>query len=266
MNNKLPTTMEGYHAETDPPEIHVTEFLKIPNITAGTKAMTMKEFPALGELPFTKDTPAYLVSQAYFLASFGCNMQLDKCNLETLKIILNEYDQKPIDALKKKMAKDLQNNQIMILYRVWPVVLAASLHQATMAASISLRRIDHGNRRKGQKNLDKEAVTDVLLQNLMALSTLFFTSAEMVKIASAQWGIDPYYINRKIKHSKLEEIDFTENPPETPLRQVTARSYKTWQNSQNSLRCDTEQHDQAPVSLRAIFKDKQKLHEIIKPN
>ena len=80
--------MEGYQAETDPPEIHVTEFLKIPNITAGTKAMTMKEFPALGELPFTKDTPAYLVSQAYFLASFRCNMKLDKCNLETLKIIL----------------------------------------------------------------------------------------------------------------------------------------------------------------------------------
>ena len=107
------------------------------------------------------------------------------------------------------MAKDLRNNQIMILYRVWPVVLAASLHQATMAASISLRRIDHSNRGKGQKNLDREAVTDVLLRNLMALSTLFFASEEMVKIASTQWGIDPYYINRKIKHSSLEEIDTT---------------------------------------------------------
>ena len=104
-------------------------------------------------------------------------MQLDKCNLETLKIILNEYDQKPIDALKKKMAKDLRNNQIMILYRVWPVVLAASLHQATMTASINLRRIDHGNRGKGQKNLEREAVTDVLLRNLMALSTLYYVNA-----------------------------------------------------------------------------------------
>ena len=132
--------MEGYQVETDQPKIHVTEFMKIPNIAAGTKAMTMKEFSALGELPFTKETPAYLVSQAYFLASFGCNIQLEKCNFETLKIILKEYKQKPIKALKKKMAKDLQNNEIMILYRVWPVVLAASLHQATMRASISLRR------------------------------------------------------------------------------------------------------------------------------
>ena len=121
------------------------------------------------------------------------------------------------------MAKDLRNNQIMILYRVWPVVLAASLHQATMTASISLRRIDHSNRGKGQKNLDRQAVTDVLLRNLMALSTLFFTSAGMVKIASTQWGIDPYYINRKIKHSPLEEIDTTRKQ-RTPLRQVMERT------------------------------------------
>ena len=114
------------------------------------------------------------MSQTYFLASFRCNIQLDKCNQETLKIIVF-HDQKPIEALTKKMAKDLKNNKIMILYRVWPVVLAASLHQATMTASISLRRIDHGNRGKEQKNLDRQAVTDVLLRNRMVLSTLFFT-------------------------------------------------------------------------------------------
>ena len=51
------------------------------------------------------------------------------------------------------------------------------------------------------------AVTDVLLRNLMALSTLYYVNAEMVKIASIQWGMDPHYVNRKIRHSTLEEIN-----------------------------------------------------------
>ena len=175
--NRLPMNMEGYQTETDPPEIMVTDFFKIPNITAGATAKTMKEFPALWELPFNKDTKVYLTTLAYFLSSFGCHMKLDKCNLETLETVLTMYSQKPIVAFKKRMDKDLCNDQIMILYKVWPVVLARTLHHATMTASINLRRIDHANKWRGQKNREKEAVTDILLRNLMALSILYFVNA-----------------------------------------------------------------------------------------
>ena len=98
----------------------------------------------------------------------------------------------------------------------------------------------------------------------MVLSTLFYVNAEMVKIASTQWGIDPYYINRKIIHSSLEEINITKKQ-KNPLRQVMERTYETWQNSQNSLKYSTEQHNQEPINVRAIYKDRQELHKIIKP-
>ena len=154
---------------------------------------------------------------------------------------------------------------------MWPRRLAIKAHAYCSEASLSLRRINQNQESIDQKIRQKMAVVDCLYGNIHAVTALFMMSWEMVGEQAKIWGVDLFYVHRKIKHTRLEDIDGAKlkNMPEdlkqavkmakAMLSQATTPATK----EKECKKCKAQNNKLTKVS--AIFKVREELDMVIMP-
>ena len=137
--SRIPDTVREYQAETNWQEEHSMEFMEYPNIKVEGTDIILTEYSLMGELPISDKSGVLVKTMAHLLASVGCTMQLSTCKRGILQLVLDQYKQREIVALKMKLQNDILKNRVLEIYKVWPRILALNAHVYCFKASISLR-------------------------------------------------------------------------------------------------------------------------------
>ena len=161
--------------------------MEYPNIKVEGTDITLTEYSLLGELPISDKSGVIIKTMAHLLASVGCTMQLSTCKRGILQLVLDQYKQTEIVALKMKLQNAFQKNRVLEIYKVWPRILALKAHVYCVEASISLRRINLTGASMAEKVRQKMAVNDRLQTNIQALAAMFMMSWEVIRHKSGEW-------------------------------------------------------------------------------
>ena len=107
----------------------------------------------------------------------------------------------------------------------------------------------------GKREIEKKAVNDCMYGDMMALAKLYYLTFEILRVQAKVWGVNPYYLERKIKHSQLQELaddNFITMPKDLEETAKMSKAVFT--------------HAIKPINkIRSIFKDKEELDQIIAP-
>ena len=200
-------------------------------------------------------------------------MQLSTCKIGILQLVLDQYKQKEIVALKMKLQNAFQKNQVLEIYKVWPRILALKAHVYCFEASISLRRINLTGASMAEKVRQKMAVNDRLQTNIQALAAMFMMSWEMIREQAQIWGVQLYFAHRKVKLPNLTEIDketFADISPEELQTIGMARAMldQAIVRPESEEPADCKTHSKKGcrfVKIQAIYKNRKDLDHIIMP-
>ena len=174
--------------------------MEYPNIKVEADDITLTEYSLFGELPISDKSGIIIKTMGHLKASVGCTMQLSTCKRGILQLVLDQYKQREIVALKKKSQSD-----------------SLKAHVYCSEASISVRRKILTGASKAEKVRQKIAVNECLQTNIQALTALFMMSWEMVREQAQIWGVGLYFAYRKVKFPKLTDIEnatFSDISPE----------------------------------------------------